>query len=379
MALCVFPFSPPPLHHSLPTNLDLYRIMSDDKENFVRMTRAATKRKAAMADEDRLSKKKKKRVVLGELPNLCNKQKQTTKPLRVPKKQSKKTSKSDIDTRSDDPQMCAPYVTGIFVYLRQLEVKEKSRPLIDYIEKVQRDVTPNMRGVLVDWLVEVAEEYKLLSDTLYLAVSYIDRFLSLRTVNRQKLQLLGVSAMLIASKYEEITPPNVEDFCYITDNTYTKQEIVKMEADILLALQFELGNPTTNTFLRRFTRVAQEDFNMSHLQMEFLCSYLSELSMLDYSSLKFLPSVVAASAVYLARFIIRPKQHPWSVMLEEYTRYKAGDLRECVCMIHDLYLSRKGGALQAVREKYKQHKFKCVATMPVSPELPLTFFEDVSI
>lgn len=122
MALCVFPFSPPPLHHSLPTNLDLYRIMSDDKENFVRMTRAATKRKAAMADEDRLSKKKKKRVVLGELPNLCNKRKQTRKPLRVPKKQNKKTSKSDVDTRSDDPQMCAPYVTGIFVYLRQLEV-----------------------------------------------------------------------------------------------------------------------------------------------------------------------------------------------------------------------------------------------------------------
>ena len=78
-------------------------------------------------------------------------------------------------------------------------MKEKSRPLIDYIEKVQKDVTPNMRGVLVDWLVEVAEEYKLLSDTLYIAVSYIDRFLSLRTVNRQKLQLLGVSAMLIAS------------------------------------------------------------------------------------------------------------------------------------------------------------------------------------
>ena len=92
------------------------------------MTRAATKRKAAMAHEDRLSKKKKKRVVLGELPNVCNKQKQ---PVRVPKKQNKKKSnskvpqesKSDIiDTRSDDPQMCAPYVTRIFVYLRQLEV-----------------------------------------------------------------------------------------------------------------------------------------------------------------------------------------------------------------------------------------------------------------
>lgn len=69
----------------------------------------------------------------------------------------------------------------------------------DYIEKVQKDVTPNMRGVLIDWLVEVAEEYKLLSDTLYLSVTYIDKFLSLSVLNRQRLQLLGVSSMLIAS------------------------------------------------------------------------------------------------------------------------------------------------------------------------------------
>ncbi|XP_010494275.1 PREDICTED: putative cyclin-A3-1 isoform X1 [Camelina sativa] len=362
----------------------------DDKENCVRMTRAATKRKAAMAaatiDEERINKKK--RVVLGELPNLCNIKKPRRKATKVITTKQKNpvsiptlaNTNLDIDTRSDDPQMCAPYVTSIFEYLRQLEGKAKSRPLIDYIDKIQKDVTSSMRGVLVDWLVEVAEEYKLLSETLYLAVSYIDRFLSLKTVNRQRLQLLGVASMLIASKYEEITPPNVNDFCYITDHTYTKQEIVKMEADILLALEFELGNPTSNTFLRRFTRVAQEDFQMSPLQMEFLCSYLSELSMLDYNSLKFLPSIVAASAVFLARFIIRPKQHPWqNVMLEEYTKYKAGDLKECVRMIHDLYLSRKGGALQAIREKYKQHKFKCVATMPVSPELPLTVFEDVNI
>ena len=69
----------------------------------------------------------------------------------------------------------------------------------NYLEKVQKEITANMRGVLVDWLVEVAEEYKLLPDTLYLAISYIDRFLSLNVVHKQKLQLLGVSSMLIAS------------------------------------------------------------------------------------------------------------------------------------------------------------------------------------
>ena len=82
-----------------------------------------------------------------------------------------------------------------FIY----QVDPKRRPLPDYIEKVQKDVSPNMRGILVDWLVEVAEEYRIVSDTLYLTVSYIDRFLSFNVLNRQRLQLLGVSAMLIAS------------------------------------------------------------------------------------------------------------------------------------------------------------------------------------
>lgn len=78
-------------------------------------------------------------------------------------------------------------------------MEPKRRPLSDYLKKVQKDVTANVRGVLIDWLVEVAEEYKLLSDTLYLTVSYIDRFLSTNAIERRRLQLLGVSSMLIAS------------------------------------------------------------------------------------------------------------------------------------------------------------------------------------
>lgn len=79
------------------------------------------------------------------------------------------------------------------------QMEDKKRPLPNYMEKVQKDITANMREVLVDWLVEVSEEYKLVSDTLYLTVSYIDRFLSSHALSRNKLQLLGVSCMLIAS------------------------------------------------------------------------------------------------------------------------------------------------------------------------------------
>ncbi|XP_018484825.1 cyclin-A3-4 isoform X2 [Raphanus sativus] len=358
-----------------------------ENQNCKRMTRAAAaKRKASTAfptaDEVPVTKK---RVVLGELTNVVpNQEREIHKPkpsLFPAKKQTKNAPKQTLDFESGsvDPQMCGPYVADICAYLREMEIqgKLKQRPLHDYIDKVQNDVTPSMRGVLVDWLVEVAEEYKLVSDTLYLTVSYVDRFLSLKPIHRQRLQLVGVSAMLIASKYEEISPPKVEDFVYITDNTFTRQDVVSMEADILLALQFELGCPTIKTFLRRFTRVAQEDFSDSLLQIEFLCCYLSELSLLDYSCVKFLPSLLAASAIFLARFIIRPKQHPWNPMLEEYTMYKASDLQQSVSIIHDLYLSRRGNDLEAVRNKYKQNQFKCVATMPVSPELPLAFFEDV--
>jgi cyclin A len=130
------------------------------------------------------------------------------------------------------------------------QVEARRQSAADYIEAVQVDVTANMRAILVDWLVEVADEYKLVADTLYLAVSYLDRYLSAHPLRRNRLQLLGVGAMLIAAKYEEISPPHVEDFCYITDNTYTRQEVVKMESDILKLLEFEMGNPTIKTFLR---------------------------------------------------------------------------------------------------------------------------------
>ncbi|KAI5423638.1 hypothetical protein KIW84_030018 [Lathyrus oleraceus] len=134
------------------------------------------------------------------------------------------------NAKRDTQQIIQPYLSDISDYLRTMEMQEKRRPAGDYMDKVQRCITTNMRRTLVDWLVEVADEYKLLPETLHLAVSYIDRFLSIHSLNRSKLQLLGVSAMLIASEYEEITPPKAVDFCQITDNTYELHEVLEMEA-----------------------------------------------------------------------------------------------------------------------------------------------------
>lgn len=354
-----------------------------DQENCVRVTRLAKKR-AAEAMVQHLQQPNKKRVVLGEIQDLSNvsnnqknpKYKQTTKR-KVKRSVTDKEKEIDVDVKlDDDPQMCSAYASDIYDYLHQLEIEKKRRPLPDYLEKIQKDVSANMRGVLVDWLVEVAEEYKLLSDTLYLTVSHIDRFLSVNVIPRQRLQLLGVSCMLIAAKYEEIKPPHVKDFCYITANTYIKKDVVKMEASVLQSLKFEMGSPTTKTFLRRFARIAQEDCKNHDLQLEFLGYYLAELSLLDFNCVKFLPSLVAAAVIFLSRFTLQPKSHPWSLALQRCSGYKAADLKECVLIIHDLQLSRRGATLVAVRDKYKLHKFKCVSTLSSPMEIPDSFFED---
>ncbi|KAF3962389.1 hypothetical protein CMV_013090 [Castanea mollissima] len=267
---------------------------------------------------------------------------------------------------------------SIHSHLRAQEMEVHRRPFPDYMEIVQNEVSTFMREILVNWLVEVAEEYKLVSDTIYLTISYIDRFLSSNVVSKSKIQLLGVSCMLNASQYEEISPPNVEDFCYITDNSYTKEEVMDMEREVQKFLNFEMGIPTIKNFLRIYTRAAQENCNSSNLQFELLGCYLAELSLLDYRCVRFLPSVVAASAIFLTRFTIQPEMHPWSLALQCYSGYRPFDLMECVLTLHDLQINRKGSSLQAVREKYMQHKYKCVASLTSPSEIPACYFEAIN-
>jgi len=121
-------------------------------------------------------------------------------------------------------------------------------------------------------------------------------------------------------------------FCFLT-TPYTKHELIKMESDIFKLLQFKLGNPTIKIFLRRFTRSGHEDKNRSILLMEFLGSYLPELSLMDYGCLRFLPSVVAATVMFVARLTIDPDVTPW-------VRGKI-DLRRCLNIMQWIFLFLK--------------------------------------
>ncbi|KAK3163204.1 hypothetical protein QOZ80_1AG0000590 [Eleusine coracana subsp. coracana] len=280
------------------------------------------------------------------------------------------------DVDNADPQLCATLASDIYMHLREAETRK--RPSSDFMETIQKDVNPSMRAILIDWLVEVAEEYRLVPDTLYLTVNYIDRYLSGNEINRQRLQLLGVACMLIAAKYEEICAPQVEEFCYITDNTYFRDEVLEMEASVLNYLKFEMTAPTAKCFLRRFIRAAQACDEYAALDLEFLANYVSELSLLEYNLLSYPPSLIAASAIFLAKFILQPTKHPWNSTLAHYTQYKPSELCDCVKALHRLFSVGPGSNLPAIREKYSQHKYKCVAKNQCPPSIPIEFFQDVT-
>ncbi|XP_060198286.1 cyclin-A1-4-like [Lycium barbarum] len=282
----------------------------------------------------------------------------------------------NIDNNLVDPQLCATMACDIYKHLRASEAKK--RPSTDFMEKVQKDINPSMRAILIDWLVEVAEEYRLVPDTLYLTINYIDRYLSGNLMDRQRLQLLGVACMMIASKYEEICAPQVEEFCYITDNTYFKDEVLQMESAVLNYLKFEMTAPTVKCFLRRFVRAAQGLNEVLSLQLEHLASYIAELSLLEYNMLCYAPSLIAASAIFLAKYMLLPSMKPWNSTLGHYTLYQPSDLRDCVMALHSLCCNNTNSSLPAVREKYSQHKYKFVAKKYCPPTVPVEFFQNIS-
>eukprot|EP00475_Leptophrys_vorax_P014470 TRINITY_DN20797_c0_g1_i2.p1 TRINITY_DN20797_c0_g1~~TRINITY_DN20797_c0_g1_i2.p1 ORF type:complete len:409 (-),score=102.56 TRINITY_DN20797_c0_g1_i2:744-1886(-) len=153
----------------------------------------------------------------------------------------------------EDPQYNAVYVGDILEHYRKVEVEKV--PKYGYMKK-QKEITEEMRRVLVDWLTEVHMNFKLKPETIFLAVNIMDRFLEVVQVSKSRLQLVGCTSLLIASKYEDIYAPEISELEYITKSAYTKEEIIEMESIICNKLQFRFTLPTPYHFAQRFVRAA---------------------------------------------------------------------------------------------------------------------------
>jgi cyclin A len=271
----------------------------------------------------------------------------------------------DIDApHMQNPQFAGAYMPQIFSHLRSIEARD--RPLLQYMDATQEDINASMRAILIDWLNEVAQEYNLHPNTLYLSVNLIDRFLSVTAVVRSKLQLVGVTCMLIAAKYEEISPPAVDDMVYITDNTYTRDEVLRMESQVLNTLRFNVTVATSHDFLDRLLRAANADPRTA-----MLARYLSEMTLQEYAFISYIPSMVATCAVVLALHSVNANS--WSPTIEHYSGFQPHELRACLAEMFQVYRNAEFNNLQAVREKYSHTRYMRVALAPAPLSLPLRF------
>jgi G2/mitotic-specific cyclin 1/2 len=171
-------------------------------------------------------------------------------------------------------------------------------PNPEYMEK-QAELQWKMRGILMDWIVEVHQKFRLLPETLFIAVNLIDRFLSARVVSLVKVQLVGLTALFVASKYEEVICPSVTHFLHMTDGGYGVEEILKAERYMLSTLDFDLSYPNPLHFLRRISKADGYD-----IQTRTVAKFLIEISCVEHKLLKFKPSLLAAAGMWLARLCL---------------------------------------------------------------------------
>lgn len=172
-------------------------------------------------------------------------------------------------------------------------------PKADYMDS-QSELTWDMRVTLIDWLLQVHLRYHMLPETLWIAINIIDRFLSNRTVSVVKLQLVGITAIFIAAKYEEILAPSVDEFVFMTEEGFTKDEILKGERIILQALDFQISHYCSPyNWMRRISKADDYD-----LQTRTLSKFLIEVTLVDSRFLRAKASLVAAVGMYSARTML---------------------------------------------------------------------------
>ncbi|MBN3316246.1 CCNB3 protein, partial [Atractosteus spatula] len=251
----------------------------------------------------------------------------------------------DIDKdHLHDSFMTAEYAKDIFDYLK---AREEKFILQNYMDK-QPDLNREMRSILVDWMVEVQENFELNHETLYLAVKLADHYLSHTVSARETLQLIGSTTMLIASKFEERCPPCVDDFLYICDDAYKREELIAMEMDVLQTLKFDINIPVAYRFLRRYAKCVQAD-----METLTLARYICELTLQE---LEFVPeraSQLASACLLLALHM--KDLGGWTPILQYHTGYTLADLVPLVKRLNFLLTYPTDDKLKSVRSKYS-HK-----------------------
>ncbi|GJE96592.1 cyclin [Phanerochaete sordida] len=275
--------------------------------------------------------------------------------------QIRETFRDEIDP--EDTTMVSEYSDEIFEYMQELE--EDCMPNADYMDG-QSELSWSTRQTLVDWLLQVHLRYHMLPETLWIAVNIVDRFLTKRIVSLLKLQLVGVTAMFIAAKYEEIMAPSVDEFVFMTEKGYTKEEILKGERIVLQSLEFKISQYCSPySWMRKISKADDYD-----LQTRTLSKFLTEVTLLDYRFLRVKPSMVAAIGMYTARKMLGGD---WNERFVFYSGFTEEHLRPGHAMLIQK-LCEMDFSKQYVCRKYANKKFLKASIYAI--DWARTYFDD---
>nr|KAG5713603.1 hypothetical protein BaRGS_024651 [Batillaria attramentaria] len=254
--------------------------------------------------------------------------------------------------------------TQAYTFTRQ--VFQSSTPLgFLHIFSGSRDLTPSMRYILVDWLVEVASMKNFSTLTLHNAVAIVDRFLMVHDISRSKLQLLGVAAMVVSSRYLGTEIVTIREAAWLTDNTYKYEDVVRMMGEIMATLGGRIRLLTSSDFVNILAPLSRLDERGVSL-LEYVC----ELCILQAEMAQYSPAEVAASCVLLARLLLKAGC-PWPSDLEEFTGFSLEDLSRCTFHIHEKcflegsVVDHRSVTLQAVKQRYSDDRFHRVAEIEI--------------
>ena len=253
-----------------------------------------------------------------------------------------------------DKHMEYEYLPEIYELYKSSEFNFMVNP--NYMSIIQTNINEKMRAILIDWLIDVHLKFNLLSETLFLTINILDRYLEKKTINRNYLQLVGVTSLLIACKYEEIYPPETKALVYITDNAYEQKELIDMEVDILKTLNFDV----TIVSIVKFIEYIKIKMNYNNFQLNQIM-YFAELSIINYNMLKYSPFIIAISCSLI---IDKNNKEKLLNIYDKNINDNYKDLiDECYNKLTNIakeVYERKFN-LHAISHKYGMEKYNCVS------------------
>ena len=268
-------------------------------------------------------------------------------------------------THINDAQIPKDYINIIYYNLLVEENQELNPKPVHTYMKSQKEINDQMRSILVDWIIDVHHKFGFTDETLFMTIIIIDRYCSSEQISRIKYQCLGITALMIACKHEEINVPKVEDFIYITDNAYTKEEVFKMENDVLSKLKFELLYPSPIKFYEYLSL----NFNFTK-KYHMLGKYLMETFLLDLKWLKYKPSIISCACTYIVMKFFKMDNYRQSYekkfyLLDENVNtipYGLGvkDCAQDICIYVD---NINNTNLLSCQKKYTKPEFESVAKL----------------